>query len=126
MACSRDGVECLNQQAIFDIAVRRGEIDFLELNARAQVEHPVTEEVTGIDIIRSVEGNPLPFSNMRVRDIHRIPYRRRRPWADFRPVPGKSECMPGRRICWARHDLALQRFSHRKSGRDRSRLQAGY
>jgi acetyl-CoA carboxylase biotin carboxylase subunit len=69
---------------------------FIEVNARIQVEHPVTEMVTGIDLvkeqIRIAAGLPLPF---RQEDIvlrgHSIECRinSEDPDNDFRPSPGR-------------------------------------
>jgi acetyl-CoA carboxylase, biotin carboxylase subunit len=68
---------------------------FIEVNARIQVEHPVTELVTGIDLVRQqiriAAGEPLPFRQEDI--IHRgvaieCRINAEDPSADFRPSPG--------------------------------------
>src|SRR5687767_10268284 len=55
-----------------------GTISFLEVNTRLQVEHPVSEEVTGIDLVREqfriADGEPLGYEDPAVRG-HSIEFR---------------------------------------------------
>jgi acetyl-CoA carboxylase, biotin carboxylase subunit len=83
---------------------------FLEMNTRIQVEHPVTELVTGVDLvklqIRIASGEPLPFTQ---EDLHQRGWAlecrvyAEDPEAGFAPAPGKIQTMdlpdgPGIRI----------------------------
>ncbi len=94
----------------FLVDVERGEFYFLEMNARIQVEHPVTEAVTGLDLvalqIAIAEGQPLA---LRQDDIalrgHAIECRLNAEdvAAGFRPCPGRVTqawfpSLPGLRV----------------------------
>ena len=71
---------------------------FLEVNKRIQVEHPITEEVTGIDLVKQqiliAMGEPLRISEKDVKITgHAIECRinAEDPFDDFRPSPGRIE-----------------------------------
>jgi acetyl-CoA carboxylase biotin carboxylase subunit len=88
----------VNAATVEFIVDREGNYYFIEVNARIQVEHPVTEMVTGIDLIkqqiRIAAGQPLPFKQ---EDI--VPrgvaiecrINAEDPKRKFQPSPGKIE-----------------------------------
>ena len=75
-----------------------GHFYFLEVNKRIQVEHPITEEVTGVDLVKQqiliAMGEPLRISQSDVHFTgHAIECRinAEDPFGDFRPSPGRIE-----------------------------------
>ncbi|MEE1927873.1 biotin carboxylase N-terminal domain-containing protein [Streptomyces sp. TRM 70351] len=70
-----------------------GTISFLEVNTRLQVEHPVTEEVTGIDLVREMfriaDGEELGYDDPPLRG-HSFEFRinGEDPGRNFLPAPG--------------------------------------
>lgn len=77
---------------------------FMEMNTRIQVEHPITEMITGIDILKEqlkiASGEKLQYSQEDIKiKGHSIECRvnAEDPEHDFRPCPGKIEelCLPG-------------------------------
>ncbi|WP_207454683.1 acetyl/propionyl/methylcrotonyl-CoA carboxylase subunit alpha [Herbiconiux sp. SYSU D00978] len=85
-----------------------GTVSFLEVNTRLQVEHPVSEEVTGLDLVREqfriAEGGTLDYDDPEVRG-HSFEFRinGEDPGLNFMPTPGpvhvfKAPGGPGVRV----------------------------
>ena len=74
-----------------------GVLSFLEVNTRLQVEHPVTEETSGIDLVaeqlRIAEGHPLSISEDPHPQGHALEFRlnAEEPAHGFLPTPGPVE-----------------------------------
>ena len=90
------------------LVARDGTVSFLEVNTRLQVEHPVSEEITGIDLVREqfriAEGGVIDYDDP-IAHGHSFEFRinGEDPGNGFLPAPGpvtqfKAACGPGVRI----------------------------
>jgi acetyl-CoA carboxylase biotin carboxylase subunit len=90
--------EYTNAATVEFLVDKDGKYYFIEVNARIQVEHPVTEMVTGIDLIKSqiriAAGEPLPFKQEDIQQTGAAIECRinaEDPKRKFQPSPGKID-----------------------------------
>ena len=108
-------VSCGTVEFLLD---RHARFYFLEMNTRLQVEHPVTEEVWGVDLAREMIaialGEPLSFSpeDLSPRG-HAIECRvyAEDPDRQFAPSPGRIEALSLPQGPGVRHDIGVERGS---------------
>lgn len=88
---------------------------FLEMNTRLQVEHPITEMVTGFDLVKLqiqvAMGHPFHFSQEQIRQNgHALEVRYYAEDADnsFMPSTGTVEFIGNQGLHWCRHDLGYE------------------
>ena len=87
-----------NAATVEFIVDKDGNFYFIEVNARIQVEHPVTEMVTGVDLIKQqilvASGEPLPFKQKDIKQNGssiECRINAEDPRKNFQPSPGKID-----------------------------------
>ena len=87
-----------NAATVEFIVDKDGKYYFIEVNARIQVEHPVTEMITGIDLIKQqiliAGGEPLPFKQSEIKQQGvsiECRINAEDPKRNFQPSPGKID-----------------------------------